>query len=66
MFGETIGRLHLEKQDIEKLGGKKVKALKLAEKIEKGEQVARLESELDKEKGELQAEFKQAYGFTES
>eukprot|EP01083_Nonionella_stella_P290207 987576_1 len=66
MFGETIGRLHLEKQDIEKLGGKKGKALKIAEKIEKEEQTAQLESELDKEKGELQAEFKQAYGFTES
>lgn len=65
IFGETIGRLHLEKQDIEKMGGKKTKALKIAEKNEKEEDKKILEAGLDKEKSEMQAEFKQTYGFDE-
>lgn len=63
IFGETIGRLHLERQDIDKKGGKKVKALRLAEKIVKDEEKAALDSELGKEKEEMSSEFKQAYGF---
>lgn len=63
LFGETIGRLHLEKQDIDKRTGKKAKALKLAEKIEKEEGRAATESELGQEKEAMSSEFKQAYGF---
>jgi len=63
MFGETIGRLHLERQEIDKRSGKKVKALKLAEKIEKDEEKAAIEAELGTEKDEMSSEFKQAYGF---
>ena len=65
IFGETIGRLHLEKQDVEKMGGRKSKALRLAEKIKSDEQKANLEDELEREKNELSAEFKQTYGFIE-
>mmetsp|Transcript_22119 Transcript_22119/g.33106 ORF Transcript_22119/g.33106 Transcript_22119/m.33106 type:complete len:356 (-) Transcript_22119:1332-2399(-) len=65
IFGETIGRLHLEKQDIDKMGGKKSKALRVAEKIEKEEEEKIRDMELEREKGEMQAEFKQAYGFDE-
>mmetsp|Transcript_8894 Transcript_8894/g.19975 ORF Transcript_8894/g.19975 Transcript_8894/m.19975 type:complete len:351 (-) Transcript_8894:62-1114(-) len=63
IFGETIGRLHLEKQEIDKRSGKKVKALRLADQIEKKEERAALDSELGKEKEEMSSEFKQAYGF---
>lgn len=65
LFGETIGRLHLEKQEIDKMGGKKSKALRIAERIEKEEEKKMNEMELDNEKAELQAEFKQTYGFEE-
>lgn len=64
LFGETIGRLHLERQDIEKMGGRKSKALRDADKLVKVEEKALLDGELEKEKGELSAEFKQAYGFS--
>lgn len=63
IFGETIGRLHLERQDIDSRSGKKAKALKLAEKIEKAEEGAAVESELGREQEEMSSEFKQAYGF---
>lgn len=65
VFGETIGRLHLEKQEIDKMGGKKSKALRVAEKIEKAEEKKVTEMELGQEKSEMQAEFKQTYGFEE-
>jgi len=63
IFGETIGRLHLERQDIDNRSGKKSKALRLAEKIEKAEESAAIESELGREQEEMTDEFKQAYGF---
>lgn len=63
IFGETIGRLHLEKQDIDSKTGKKSKALRLAEKLEKDEERAAVESELGREGEEMSSEFKQAYGF---
>lgn len=64
IFGETIGRLHLDKQDIDNRSGKKGKALRLADKIEKAEEKAALESELGREEDMMNSEFKQAYGFT--
>ncbi|KAL7569842.1 hypothetical protein ACA910_008511 [Epithemia clementina (nom. ined.)] len=49
MFGETLGRLHLSKQDLEHMGGRKAKALRRAEKAEAMEESAAIESELQKE-----------------
>lgn len=66
LFGETIGRLHVEKQDIDKMGGRKSKALRKAMQLEKKEERDQTEAELTKEKEELQTEFKQTYGFDES
>mmetsp|Transcript_25682 Transcript_25682/g.61705 ORF Transcript_25682/g.61705 Transcript_25682/m.61705 type:complete len:350 (+) Transcript_25682:268-1317(+) len=63
IFGETIGRLHLERQDIDKRTGKKAKALRLAERLEKEEEGAAVESELGRETEQMSSEFKQAYGF---
>lgn len=65
MFGETIGRLHLERQDIDKMGGKKSKALRQADKEDKEEERAAQEAELDRERSGMSDEFKQAYGFSE-
>lgn len=63
VFGETVGRLHLERQDIDNMGGKKSKALRKVDKEEKEREKAELEGELGREMGEISAEFKQAYGF---
>ena len=63
IFGETIGRLHLERQDIDSKTGKKSKALRLADRIEKQEEKAAVESELGREGAGMSDEFKQAYGF---
>lgn len=65
IFGETIGRLHLEKQDINKVGGKKSKALRMAEKLEKDEEKKAIQADFDKEEAEMKAEFKQTYGYDE-
>jgi ribosome production factor 2 len=65
LFGETIGRLHLSKQDLDKRQGKKSKALRRAEKAEAKEEAAALEEELLKEKEDMGHEFKQVYGFEE-
>lgn len=65
IFGETVGRLHIERQDVDNRGGKKVKALRVAEKIEKAEERRATEQELDKEKEESGQEFKRDFGFEE-
>mmetsp|Transcript_27973 Transcript_27973/g.63046 ORF Transcript_27973/g.63046 Transcript_27973/m.63046 type:complete len:348 (+) Transcript_27973:164-1207(+) len=65
VFGETIGRLHLDKQDIDNRSGKKSKALRLAEKIEKEEENAALEAELGQEEDEMNQEFEQAFGHSQ-
>lgn len=64
MFGETLGRLHLEKQNIDARSGKKSKALRLAERAEKEENRAAIESELRQEEEGMDNEFQQAYGFS--
>jgi len=64
IFGETIGRLHLDRQDIDNRSGKKSKALRLADKIEKEEERVAVESELGREEEAMSSEFKQAYGFS--
>jgi ribosome production factor 2 len=63
IFGETIGRLHLSKQDIDKMQGRKAKALRRAEKIEAEEERAAVEQELEKEQQVLGQEFKRDFGF---
>ena len=65
IFGETIGRLHLEKQDVDKMGGRKSKALRRAEKAAALEEKEALEAELGREKDAMNQEFKQTYGFEE-
>jgi ribosome production factor 2 len=50
-MGEVIGKIHLERQDIDGgLKGKKMKALKVAEKREKEEEKAAQEEELKRER----------------
>ena len=65
VFGEVIGRLHIEHQDVAKMGGRKSKALRRAEKAAAEEEKEAIEAELGKEKDELQQEFKQTYGFSD-
>ena len=64
LFGETLGRLHLDKQNIDARSGKKSKALRLAERAEKEEDRAATENELQQEAEEMGSEFQQAYGFS--
>jgi ribosome production factor 2 len=63
MFGEKIGRLHLEKQDVDNIQGRKVKALRRADKIAVAEEKEALEQELGQEKDTIGKEFKQTFGF---
>lgn len=65
LFGETIGRLHIQKQDIDKLQGKRVKALRVAEKNEAERDKKEIEEELKREKEEMDYEFKMSYGFAQ-
>lgn len=65
VFGETIGRLHLEKQSVDSRQGRKSKALRRAEKEAANEELAHIEQELGKEKTELGKEFQQTFGFQE-
>ena len=63
IFGETIGRLHLTKQDVDKMGGRKSKALRRAEKAAAEEEKEALEAELGREKEDMNDEFEQTHGF---
>lgn len=63
IFGETVGRLHLERQHVDKMQGRKSKALRRAEKQEKEEERAAVEQELERENSQMQMEFKQTFGF---
>ncbi|CAB9512607.1 production factor 2 homolog [Seminavis robusta] len=63
MFGETIGRLHMNKQDIDKMQGRKSKALRRAEKMEAEEEKAAVERELESEQKQIGNEFKRDFGF---
>ncbi len=47
------------------MGGRKSKALRQADKNQKEEDKAAVAGELDREGGELAAEFQQTYGFSE-
>lgn len=63
VFGEVIGRLHLEKQDVEKMGGRKSKALRRAEKAAAEEERQAVEGDLQREEQALNDEFQQTYGY---
>ena len=63
IFGETVGRLHLDKQDIDRMQGRKVKALRIAAKIEGEEEKQAVESELEREEAETNKQFRQTFGF---
>jgi ribosome production factor 2 len=63
LFGEKIGRLHLSKQNVEAMGGRKVKALRRAEKAAATEEKAALEGDLAQEKQGLDQEFQHTFGF---
>jgi ribosome production factor 2 len=63
IFGETIGRLHMAKQDVDKIQGKKSKALRRAHKMEAEEERAAVEQELEQEQQEIGQEFKRDFGF---
>ena len=63
IFGETIGKLHIEKQDIDKMQGRKSKALRRAHKAEKEEERAAVEQELGQEEKELGQELRRDFGF---
>lgn len=63
VFGETIGRLHIQKQDIDKLQGKRSKALRIAGKMEAERNKKDIEEDLKREKDEMDYEFKMTYGF---
>ena len=63
IFGETIGRLHMDKQDIDKMQGRKSKALRRAAKMEAEEEKAAVEAELEREEKQLGQEFKRDFGF---
>jgi len=66
IFGETVGRIHLEKQDVDHRTGKKAKALRVAEKMEKQENRKAIEEELQREGQEQGDEFRREYGFEEA
>lgn len=66
LFGETIGRLHLEKQNVDQLQGRKVKAIRRADKIAAAEEKAAIEQELGQEKQGMDQEFEATFGFKEN
>lgn len=63
LFGERIGRLHLSKQNVENMGGRKVKALRRAEKAAAQEEKEAVEKELANEKQDMDEEYKQTFGY---
>jgi ribosome production factor 2 len=56
-FGETLGRLHVSRQDVEKSSGRKSKALRRAEKIDKEEEAAAVEEGLKREEEQMEHEL---------
>ena len=52
LFGETIGRLHLVPQNVDRMGGRKAKALRRADQAEKQEERQAIENDLERENKE--------------
>jgi len=63
LFGETIGRLHLPRQNLDQVQGRRAKALRIAGKEEALEEKAATEKELGQEKDAMDMEFEQTHGF---
>lgn len=53
LFGETLGRLHITKQKVDQRQGRKVKALRRAEKLQAEQELEALEGELQREEREM-------------
>ena len=62
VFGETVGRVHLERQNIASATGRKMKALRDSEKTDKLEEKQLVEEELAREE---KAENKRDFGWVE-
>uniref|UniRef100_A0A7S0CL36 Ribosome production factor 2 homolog n=1 Tax=Proboscia inermis TaxID=420281 RepID=A0A7S0CL36_9STRA len=65
LFGETMGRLHLDHQDLDKVQGKRSKALRVAGKLEAQKERDAINAELEQEKSTADMEFQRTYGFAE-
>lgn len=63
LFGETIAKLHIQKQDIDKLQGKRSKALRIAGKVDDEAKKKQIDDDLKREKEGMDQEFKMSYGF---
>jgi ribosome production factor 2 len=53
-LGETLGRLHVPKQNVDKMRGKKSKALRRAERAEAQEEEGAIKRELDAEREDME------------
>mmetsp|Transcript_2089 Transcript_2089/g.4217 ORF Transcript_2089/g.4217 Transcript_2089/m.4217 type:complete len:352 (+) Transcript_2089:432-1487(+) len=49
VFGETVGRLHLSKQNVDQMGGRKIKALRRHERMEQKAEQEAIEQDLERE-----------------
>jgi ribosome production factor 2 len=65
LFGETVGRLHLSRQNVVHATGRKSKALRRAEKLASTREQQEIEDELQREGTEMDQEFQQTFGFSE-
>lgn len=65
LFGETVGRLHLQKQNVVHATGRKSKALRRAEKLSSQREKEAVEQELQREETDMDQEFQQTFGFSD-
>jgi ribosome production factor 2 len=65
LFGETVGRLHLSRQNVVHATGRKSKALRRAEKLSSQLEKEAIEGELQREGTDMDQEFQQTFGFSE-
>jgi ribosome production factor 2 len=56
VLGETMGRLHIVKQNVDQMGGRKIKALRRAQAIERAQEQEQLENDLAREKEQEETE----------
>ncbi|GMI04596.1 hypothetical protein TrRE_jg3789 [Triparma retinervis] len=63
MFGETVAKIHLERQDIGGHAGKRTKTLRVAMANEKREESEALEKELEREKEAEKKAFREEWGY---
>lgn len=65
LFGETIGRLHLDRQDVDSYSGKRTKVIRIAEQNAKREEEEAIENDLANEREADMEEFRSDFGFEE-